>query len=55
LSEYEDTFIQNGYDNINFIIKHGLLKSDLIDIGIKLGHIKRILFNIDEYRNFYSK
>ena len=45
LSQYYDTFIRNGIDNIDTILT--LTKNDLIDIGVsKLGHRNRIIKKI---------
>jgi hypothetical protein len=52
LSNFENAFIDNGYDTFEFILEAGLTEKDLEDIGLKKGHIKKVLLSIEYYKKF---
>ena len=49
MEQYSNNFIENGFENFNFLFGHGITDEELKEIGILLmGHRKRILFSLKQ-------
>ena len=52
MSEYEKNFINNGYDDFQFIKQYGLTNQNLEEIGIDLpGHRKKLQIKLEELKS----
>jgi serine/threonine protein kinase len=51
LEEYEKNFVENGFDDFDFLKKYGLTNQNLDEIGIELpGHRRKIKIKLEELK-----
>eukprot|EP01080_Neovahlkampfia_damariscottae_P006925 gene6925-11088_t len=51
MSEYEKNFIENGYDDFEFLREYGLTNQNLEEIGIELpGHRRKLKIKLEELK-----